>query len=358
MRTSLSPSQWWRGAVALSAGTVVVLLTSGCALGNKQAMADRVINAARRTEASGSVQATMTLDAKVIPSKVPRAPGPPKITPGHATNLATVIDFGARRAALAIPGGDVAHAAMVFDGSRVYQRRDVKLPTGAAALIGSSQGAQVAPVAGPLSNLALLSAAAAATAPVPAEPAPVPTTEAPKDPNAPGARLQRAKVQRRWAGFDFAGLGDKDPTRVAGNMAISPVEFMRLAEGALAGSMKLVGTETVDGVTTTHYRLNVSRDKAERNLSEHDRKQLAKEYRASAVAGDVFPAEAWIDANGKLRRFTVRIRQSLDRTDRDDLTVTIDMHDFGVPVAVVLPDPKETATVRDVGQLVHTGAGT
>ena len=341
MTTALSPSVR-RTAVVVTA-LMALVATGACSLGDRQAMANRVIAAAKRTGSGGVVRATVSVNVKVIPTKLPVAPGPPKISSGSAPNLAAIIDFGAGRAALGIPTGDVAHAAALFDGTRMFERRDVKLPAQAAAA-----------VAGAPSNIALL--AVAATTPPPAAP---PVEAPPADGQAAATRLKRpSQVQRRWLAFDFAGLDKKDSTRVAGSFAISPIAIWRLAVGALPGSMKVAGTETVGGGGTTHYRMNVSRDKAERGLPESDRKQLDKMFRANSVGGDVFPAEAWVDSDGRLRRFSVRLGQSLSRTDRDDLTVTIEAQEFAVAVAVPLPDPKETATVRDLGQLVHAAVGT
>ena len=328
---------------------VVVIGVTGCSLGDKQAKADRVIAAVHRTEASGVARADLTVSAAVLPTKKALAPGPPRIASGAAANVATVIEFKSSRAAVGIAGDDVAHAAVVFDGTRMFQRTDLKpLPTATAGVAIGIGG-------GPASNLGLLSAVIGPATPPPAQPAA--GTNASATPTGEPRLHRSAKIQRHWTGFDFASLPRNDETRTAGSYAISPAVLVHLASGTLTGSIRVLGPEAVSGVDTTHYRMNVSRDKAFRLLPETARKDLGKIFRANAIGGDVFPAEAWIGADGLLRRFSVRLRQSLSSNDKADLFVFVNLHDFGAAVTIPLPDPKETATVLNLGQLVHSGAG-
>src|SRR5437868_2021973 len=92
------------GAAALLTAAV---FTSGCSLGSRQAMADRVIGATRAVEAIGAT-GTVAASVVVLKTKVPVAPGPPRIINGAAGDLASVFDFSAGRAAVAQPGNDTA----------------------------------------------------------------------------------------------------------------------------------------------------------------------------------------------------------------------------------------------------------
>jgi hypothetical protein len=322
-------------------------------------MADRVIAAAARSEADGTAMATVSVRAQVIKSKLPVAPGPPKIVSGAAPDLKAAIDFKAGKAAVAYTGDDPNSAAMVFIGSQVFQRTDLK-----SASVGPAAGVQLqanqasglnlpagassgAPV-GIDSNLSPLAAAAKATA----ASSVTTTTTAPPAPST--SKLRRPiTIQRKWIGFDYAQLPKHDKTKSAGSYAISPIAIQELAKGALTGSLHLLGPETIDGQAMTHYKMNVSRDKAERHLADTVRKDLDKTFRANAIGGRVFAAEAWIDANGRLRRFTVRMRQTLSRIDRADLTVTLELTPAPAPVALPVPNPQETAVVKTLGALIH-----
>ena len=165
------------------------------------------------------------------------------------------------------------------------------------------------------------------------------------------------QIQRRWLTLDYGSLPRRDSNKTAGSFAISPIVIERLVTGTLTGSVRQLGGEVIDGTTTVHYKMNVSRDKAEKGLSDTQRKDLDKVFRANAIAARVFPAEAWLDQAGVLRRLTVKLRQSLGRIDRADLRVTLELHPVAVPVSVPLPDPKQTVVVQNLGQLVHGAAG-
>lgn len=378
-----------RRVTTIVVAAAVLLTTGACSLGKKQAMTDRVIRAALLVGANGGVEATMLINVTVIPSRLPIAPGPPKIVSNAAPGVKAALDFKTGRAAVGYPGADPSKAAMVFIGTRVYQRTGIKradrtpnagltaLATGAASLPNgvnlNGLSASAPGRAGIDSNLDALAAASQppATPPPPPAPAPVPapvpapalagtlpipTTTSTTSTTAPsGSRLHRPiKIQRDWLEFDYSSLPLHDSTKAAGSYAISPIILERLLVGTLTGSIRQQGLEPLDGGgQVVHSSMNVSRDKAERYLPEKARKDLEKMFRANAIGGHVFKAETWVDPAGHLRRFTVRMRQTLSRIDRADLQITIDFAPATAPVTVPTPDPKATAVVKQLGQLIH-----
>ena len=88
--------------------------------------------------------------------------------------------------------------------------------------------------------------------------------------------------------------------------------MLRLAGGVLTGSIERHADPKTGLV---RYDANVSRDKAERRLNEDDRKLLDKVFRANVIGGRTFPARIWLDGDGNLRRFEVKLRQSLTNVD-------------------------------------------
>lgn len=364
----------------MTLGAVVALVAlTACSLGEKDAMTKHVIAAAGRVFAEGAATGTLSVDVKVVPAKLPVAPGPPRIVSGASYGLNTAIDFKTGRAAVAY-GSDTATAAMVFAGSRVYQRTGIKPPAPSAADLANAAGAVPnlqslasqgsGPVAvqvgttGVDSNLRTLTAAAAqaaqASQAATTTTVPVTTTTSTTSTTAPGtsgstsSALHRpVKIQRNWIALDFASLPKRDSNKTAGSYAISPLVIEGLAFGTLTGSIRSRGTETIDGIETVHSTMNVSRDKAERYLPEKAREDLEKIYRANAIGGRVFKAETWVDRNGRLRRIQVRMRQTLSRIDRADLILTLDLTPAAGGVAVAVPDPKTTAVVQNLGQLIH-----
>jgi hypothetical protein len=257
-----------------------------------------------------------------------------------APDLKAIIDFPSGRAAVGFVGDDPASAAMVFVGNTVFQRR-LSLPA----------GPQAAAAAGAPTNLLPLAASAklAAAPPVGVPPTVAPTTTT-TTPAAGASRLHRStKIQRNWLSFDYASIPKRNTDKTAGSFVINPVAIERLLDGTLTGSVRQV--------EPGHYKLNVNRDKAERHLSVKQKKDLDKTFRANAIHGRVFPADVWLDATGNLTRMTVRFRQTLTNIDRDDLYVTLDLAPSAAPGAIALPDPKETAVVQNLGQLVRGALG-
>jgi hypothetical protein len=362
-------------------GAVVVLVgLSACSLGAKQAMTDRVIAAAERVRAGGAADGVLSVQVKVVPARLPVAPGPPRIVNGAAVGLVTAIDFKNGRAAVAYDGTNPATAAMVFVGSRIYQRTGIKAPAPTVATVPNlqavaAQATRGAPVAvavgggGVDSNLVTLSAAAARAAQpkdptTPAAPGtsttstslfsfPTTTTST-SVPPASGTSLHRPiKIQRNWVALDYASLPKRDSTKSAGSYAISPIVIERLVTGALTGSVKQRSTQSIAGVAMTRYTMNVSRDKAERHLTDGQRQDLDKIFRANAIGRRVFPADVWIDPTGTLRHVEVRMRQTLSRIDRADLIIDLDLAPASTAVLVPVPDGKTTAVVKNLGLLIH-----
>src|SRR2546430_386960 len=120
-------------APALLAG-LALTLTAGCSLGARQSMADRVIGSVRRAESAGEAKGSLSVRVQVLKSRLPVAPGPPKIVAVAASDLAAVLEFRVGRAAVGVPGDDLSNAALVFDGSRVFERKDVKVPAAIAGV--------------------------------------------------------------------------------------------------------------------------------------------------------------------------------------------------------------------------------
>jgi hypothetical protein len=271
----------------------------------------------------------------VVKSDKPITPGTPKFAPQHVARIGAVLDPPQQKAALGTNSANGKNV-IVFAGSRIYQRIALK-STGVA---GSRLNAAV-----PSNFNALAAAMTTQLVPVAAT---TPTT-------APETKLRRRlQITREWAAFDYAAIEDRDRTKHGGSLAINPVDLLRLTKGVLAGSITRRGT---DDNGLVQYDANVSRDKAERKLSEDARDVLTKEFVANAVTRRVFPAKFWLDGNGDLKRMQITLRQQLTNVDRADLTVTFDFSPVAAPVTITPPGQRGTVHVRTLGELVTTVAG-
>jgi hypothetical protein len=131
----------------------------------------------------------------------------------------------------------------------------------------------------------------------------------------------------------FSQLGNIDPT--------TALETLR---GAAADVTK-VGDATVRGARTTHYKGTLDLAKAAEKAPAALRARLRRQLQTLTSV----PFDAYIDDEGRLRKMTNHI--VLGSTGTVDSTV--EMYDFGVPVAVRVPSKAQTtdgsALLRQLG---------
>jgi len=108
--------------------------------------------------------------------------------------------------------------------------------------------------------------------------------------------------------------------------------YLRGATGVTA-----VGQETVGAVTTTHYRATVDLQRlAAAETDAEARDSLQRAIRLSGIS--TYPAEAWIDDAGYLRRMRITMPETDGTQTRvATMTVTEELSDFGTAAHVVLP---------------------
>ena len=212
-------------------------------------------------------------------------------------------------------------------------------------------------------------AADPAAAPAPAAvaaPTPGPTALFLKD-TAFVKRVNRRPSERRvWARLDYAHLprDDRAPDQsqltntdrlYALANSLNPQYLLELSVGTLAGSVQRVGDGDLGGVPVTHFKANVSLDKAHADLPLTD-EQVATRERMFALVGlvrDVNPAEYWLDAEGRLRKATFRFEQRLLPRIHNDVAVTIEVPQYGNPVDVTAPTKDETVRVDRYGRFIR-----
>jgi len=153
---------------------------------------------------------------------------------------------------------------------------------------------------------------------------------------------------KSWAKLDLRRpldkLGASLPQLGMGG-AQSPVDGLTWLRGSKHA--KKLGTETIDGVPTTHYRVTVDVQDALAKATPNQREALNRLLRFARKQG-VDPAsttsDVWIGDDGLVRRST----QSLGRLG----SMTTTFSDFGTPVHIEAPPPDETV---DVSGLLQSG---
>lgn len=282
-------------------GLVVAMIAlglAGCSLGEKQAQGERITRSIGRLARAGPVSGEATWEFRIE-----------EIPPGAVGDFATLVrrlapvkvpfvaDLGRDRAQL----GPVGEPSALYAGDAVFVRRS-----------GSSTG---------LSS-------------------------------------------REWSRLDYRDLDDVDTPgvqAVADNIGsptvtlLHPVHLLELVTGALTGSVRRLGTETIAGVRTTHYKANVSLDKAdgELDLSEQERDARRAALTSLAVKGDVLPAEMWVDDAGRLRRLQIRFTQRPARRATLSFAARLDLAAIGEGELAGVPARRQYLRVDTPSELVR-----
>lgn len=165
---------------------------------------------------------------------------------------------------------------------------------------------------------------------------------------------------RPWVRIDLAALeeGQGDSIEALRQLkANDPGAVLNLLRG-VTGDVEVVGPEDVRGAPTTRYRATVDLAAARGSSPEAVRDDLDEVIRQLGTSR--LPVEAWLDAEGRLRR----LRYTFDLAELADdapakgagegrATATLELYDFGVEVAFAEPAPSQ---VTDLGDLLGTGA--
>lgn len=141
-----------------------------------------------------------------------------------------------------------------------------------------------------------------------------------------GALLPSGKS---WLEIDYAAAAKKLGVDVASIGAQSPTVTLQQLEQS--GHTKKIGTETIDGVQTTHYQATVP-EKNALTLANLSKGKVS-----------IQPVDVWVDANGLVRR--VHFSYSAQEPGAGGLLTndtTLDVSNYGEAVNVTVPSPAET----------------
>ena len=311
--------------VALAAATLAV--TAACGVGDKQDRADIITATPEKAVAQRTAAATLTIDSapKRSTSAVQSAaPAAAARSASRAASLTAPVrfDFAADRTEVVVTFPESAEPEAPAEAAEAAEVV-VARPTGTTAIFeGHTAFVQ---------------------------------------------RVNRRPAERRiWAGLDFRELQTDEAPPDQSDISdqerlyalvttINPRYLLDLAEGALAGSVELVGTAEVLGARTQHYRANMSIEKSttEADVPEDEVELRRQVFRLAGVGGDVHKAEYWVDDEGRLRRSRFVVSQRLVPRIDNRVTLTLDMTAYGEPVDVRAPSKDETVKVDRYGRFVR-----
>ncbi|MDQ1689552.1 MAG: hypothetical protein QOK42_2527 [Frankiaceae bacterium] len=117
-----------------------------------------------------------------------------------------------------------------------------------------------------------------------------------------------------------------------------PTSGLEMLNGAK--SVTKVGTESIRGVQTTHYKAVVDLNKALANKPAAVRAKLESYRKLLGTQVNDYPIEVWIDGKGRPAKFTMTIEVPASTATQNQavaMTMGIEMFDYGSPVQVTVP---------------------
>jgi hypothetical protein len=135
----------------------------------------------------------------------------------------------------------------------------------------------------------------------------------------------------KWVKMDLAKMAKKEGVDLGAIMNANQADPSQSLRLLMASSgAHVTGSERIRGVQTTHYSFNIDFKKLA-----HDNKQFRQ---LTEAAGSISaPAEAWIDAKGRVRRLTLTMSLGAQLGTPMSMTMTEDLYDFGARADITPP---------------------
>ena len=163
-------------------------------------------------------------------------------------------------------------------------------------------------------------------------------------------------------GSILGATSDKSWIKVSGHDGDGAATGTSVADGTevlellgQAGDVTTVGTETVRGVDTTHYRGTLDVAAALGQLPADEQGKLSDRLDQLGIDPKAisFPVDVWIGQDDLVRRVQLGVDGSTlpgSPADAASGTVTIELYDFGAPVDITVP-PADQVFTLDPGAL-------
>lgn len=138
-------------------------------------------------------------------------------------------------------------------------------------------------------------------------------------------------ANKEWVKVDLGQLAKARGIDLSSLANTSPTPTSVLAY--LQGSSRVVnlGSESIQGVKTTHYKVTVDLERAAAKSTGSTQQSLRRVIETSGVKK--LPVDVWIDESGYVRK----VRYSQASASGKAVKVTMELHDFGKPVQVKPP---------------------
>lgn len=164
-------------------------------------------------------------------------------------------------------------------------------------------------------------------------------------------------ASKPWIKVDIAKAASAAGVPGVGSLVNNPAssdpsQFLNYLRAA--GTVTKVGSETINGISTTHYRAVIDLDKVPDSLPSASKGQAQQ-----AIAGlekltqlHQIPVGVWIDSQNLVRRMRLAFRESLPTGQSVDAAITVDIVAYGPQPPPVLPPADQ---VTDASALAGSG---
>ncbi|WP_179381895.1 DUF1396 domain-containing protein [Streptomyces sp. SA15] len=160
-----------------------------------------------------------------------------------------------------------------------------------------------------------------------------------------GAAAAKEMDGKSWLKFDLSELGAEgldDPSLGAGQADKNPADQSTFLTGSK--DVEDVGTETVDGVKTTHYKGTVTMKELQESLKGEDDATRDRRFDQFTKLGvDAVTMDMWVDGDHQTKQFRMR-----GDGDKGPLDMTITFLDVNEPVTVAAPPAKDTMDLAEM----------
>jgi type IV pilus assembly protein PilA len=156
-----------------------------------------------------------------------------------------------------------------------------------------------------------------------------------------------------WESISLARTG-------AADLLPDPTSYIDFLQGA-ADDVHVVGHDTLRGDATTHYRATLDLARALARTGDAPASRTVIRAAIALLGTRPIPVSVWVDGLGRLRKLTLSIdladaakQLGFARDVAPKIDATVELYDFGVPVAVQVPAGAVSALTRAQDRAVQS----
>jgi hypothetical protein len=151
---------------------------------------------------------------------------------------------------------------------------------------------------------------------------------------------------KQWVKVDLAQLARQQGIDLSSLASASPTPASAMTYLRGAADVREVGTDKVQGVSTTHYKVKVDLERAAAKSTGSARRSLRRVIQVSGLKR--LPIDVWVDGDGYLRK----LEYAQPSGSAGSVRLSMELHNYGSPVTVKQPP---VSSVVDLMQATGNG---